>query len=214
MREMRHGNFAADGGNVHDPSPTPKAHLWHDLRNQFVRRPKMQSHRAVIICAAHVIERTDFDDAGVVDQNVDPVEMFDDLPDCSLNLIAIEEIAFDDENLSAARSKIDFRAREFFWITCEQSNLSAIVANVSRQHETESTRSATDEGNFIAQRVLGRANDASGYPTADQKRACSEPNTPIHSQNVIVRYETFGANGRERRGDGASFVVTVTRVCD
>jgi hypothetical protein len=93
--------------------------------------------------------------------------MIDHFPDRSRNLIAIEQIAFDADNLSAARSEIGFRAREFFWITREQSNFSAFVANVSRQHETESTRSATDQGNFIAQRVSGRANDASGYPTAD-----------------------------------------------
>src|SRR4029077_851492 len=153
-REMRHGNFAADGGNVHDPSPTPETHLWHDLRNQFVRRPKMQSHRAVIIFAAHVIERTNFDDASVVDQNVDPIEMIDHFPDSSLNLIAIEQIAFDGENFSAARSEIGFCAREFFWITREQSNLSVLVANVSRQDETKSTRSATNQDNFTAQRVL------------------------------------------------------------
>jgi len=114
-----------------------------------------------------VIERTDFDDAGVVDQNVNPVEMIDDSPDSSLNLIAIEQIAFDGENFSAARSEIGFRARKFFWITREETNLSALVANVSRQHETKSTRSATDQGNFIAQRVFRRADEASGYPTAD-----------------------------------------------
>jgi hypothetical protein len=78
----------------------------------------MQSHRAVVIFAAHVIERTDFDDAGVVDQDVNPVEMIDDFTDSSLNLIAIEQIAFDGESFSAARSEISFRAREFFWITC------------------------------------------------------------------------------------------------
>src|SRR4249919_339977 len=164
---MWQGNFAANGGNVHDPSPTPETHLRHDLRNQFVRRPKMQSHRAFVIFAAHVFERTDFDDAGVVDQDVDPVEMIDDFPDSSLNLIAIEQIAFDGENFSGARSEIDLRTCEFFWITREQSNLSALVANVPRQHETESTRSATDQDNFIAQRVLRRSNDASGYPTAE-----------------------------------------------
>src|SRR4249919_896383 len=129
---MWQGNFAANGGNVHDPSPTPETHLRHDLRNQFVRRPKMQSHRAVIIFAAHVIERTNFDNAGVVDQNVNSVEMIDDVPNSSLILIAIEQIAFDGENFSAARSEISFRAREFFWITCQESNLSALVANVSR----------------------------------------------------------------------------------
>jgi hypothetical protein len=38
---------------------------------------------------------------------------------------------------------------------------------VSRQHETKSTRPATDQGNFVAQRVLRRAKNARGYPTAD-----------------------------------------------
>src|SRR4030095_3063483 len=130
---MRQGNFAANGGNVDDTSPTPETHLRHDLRNQFVRRPKMQSHRAVIIFAGHVIERTDFNDAGVVDQDVNAVEMIDDFPDSGLNLIAIKQIAFDGENFSAASSQIGFGARKFFSITRENSNLSALVANVSRQ---------------------------------------------------------------------------------
>jgi hypothetical protein len=113
-----------------------------------------------------VIERTDFDDAGVVDQDVNPVEMIDDFPHRGLNLIAIKQIAFDGENFSAALNEVGFCAREFFWITREESNVSALVANVSRQHETKSTRSATDQGNFIAQRVLRCAKDATGYPTA------------------------------------------------
>src|SRR5678815_1876674 len=127
----------------------------------------MQFHRAVVIFAGHVIERTDFDDSGVVDQNVNPAEVIDDFPDSGLNLIAIEQIAFHTENFCAARGEIGFRAREFFWITREESNLSALVANVSRQHEPESTRPATDQGNFVAQRVLRRAKNARGYPTAD-----------------------------------------------
>jgi len=127
----------------------------------------MQSHRAVIIFACHVIERTDFDDPGVVDQNVNPAEAIDDFPHSGPNLIVIEQIAFDAKNFSAARSEIGFRTRKFFWITRDESNVSAVVANVSRQHEAKSARSATDQGNFIAQRVLRRTNDASGYPTAE-----------------------------------------------
>jgi hypothetical protein len=114
-----------------------------------------------------VIERTDFDDAGVVDQNVNSVEMIDDFPNGDLNLIAIEQIAFDRENFSAATSEIGFCARKFLWIARDESNVSALVANVSRQHEPKSARSAADQHNFIAQRVLRRANDASGYPPAD-----------------------------------------------
>jgi len=114
-----------------------------------------------------VIERTNFDDARVIDQDVNPIEMIDDFADRGLNLIAIEQIAFKCENFSAANTEIGFCAREFFWITREESDVSALVANVSRQHETKSTRSATDQSNFIAQRVSRRANNASGYPTAE-----------------------------------------------
>src|SRR5947207_1261550 len=127
----------------------------------------MQSQRAVVIFAGHVIERTDFDDAGVVDQDVDPVELIDDLANSCLNLIAIEQIAFDSENFPAAGSEIGFCAGQFFCITREESNLSPFVANASRQHEPKSTRSATDQGNFIAQRVSGRANHAGGYATTE-----------------------------------------------
>jgi len=114
-----------------------------------------------------MIQRTDFDDAGVVDEDVNPIEMIDDFPDSSLNLIAIEQIAFDGENVSSARSDISLGAGEFFWITREKSNVSTLLANVSRQHEPKSTRSATNHGNFIAQRVMRRAKDARGYPTAE-----------------------------------------------
>src|SRR5215468_946076 len=104
----------------------------------------MQPHRTVVIFARHMIERGDFDDAGVIDQDVDPVEIIDDFPNSRLNLIAIEQIAFDGENFSAAPNEIDFGASEFFWIAREQSNLSALVANVSRQHKPKSARTATD----------------------------------------------------------------------
>jgi len=140
----------------------------------------MQFHRAIEIFASHVIERTNFDNARVVDQDVNPIEMIDDFPDRGVNLIAIEQIAFKCENFSAADSEIGFCAREFFWITREESNVSALVANVSRQNETKSTRSAADQRDLITQRVSDRANHASGYPTAKQKSACSEPNPHIH----------------------------------
>jgi hypothetical protein len=126
----------------------------------------MQSQRAIEIFAGHVIQWTDLDDAGVVDEDVNPVEMVDNLSNSGLNLIAIEQIAFDSENLSAAQSEIGFGAGKFFWIARQESNTSALVANVSRQHQAESTRSASDQGNFITQGILHGADETSGYPTA------------------------------------------------
>src|SRR5262245_15087564 len=136
-----------------------------------------------------MIKRTDFDHASVVDQDVNPVEMIDDFPDSSLNLIAIEQIAFDGENLSAPRSDIGFGAREFFWITREESNLSALVANVSREHETKPTRSATDQGNFIAP-CEGRerlSNRRLKERLLRAKPAYSFPRTYIQIRNVLSK---------------------------
>jgi hypothetical protein len=69
--------------------------------------------------------------------------------------------------LSAACSEIGFGPREFFRVTREESNFSALAADVSRQHQSKSARPATDQGNFIAQFVLRCAKNASGYPTAE-----------------------------------------------
>src|SRR4029434_2669787 len=103
----------------------------------------MQSHGAVVIFAGHVIERTDFNDAGVIDQDVNPAQAIDDFPDSGLNLIPIEQTAFRGDNFSAPRSTLGFGAGEFFCITREESNIPPLVANMSRQHKPKSTRSAT-----------------------------------------------------------------------
>ena len=113
-----------------------------------------------------MIERTDFDDAGVVDQDVDSIETIDDFPDGALNLIAIEQVAFDSEDLSTTRAEIGLGAREFFWIACDESDLCALFAEMSRKHEPEAARAAGDDRNLVAQRVLGRANQPHNYPTA------------------------------------------------
>ena len=84
-----------------------------------------------------------------------------------LTCLAIAQIAFDGKNFAAACSEIGSCAAEFFCIARKENNASALIANVSRQHKPKAARSATDQGNFIAQRVLSRANDASGYPTAE-----------------------------------------------
>jgi hypothetical protein len=127
----------------------------------------MQAHRAIVILATHVIQGADLDDPCVVDKDVNPVELIDDLPNRGLNLVAIEQIAFNNEDFSATRSEISFGTREFFWIPREESDISSLFTNVSRQDEAQPARSATDQGNFIAQRVSRRTNDASRYPTAE-----------------------------------------------
>jgi hypothetical protein len=62
----------------------------------------MESHGAIEIFARHVIERTNLNDAGIVDQDVDFAEAIDSCPDSAMNLRVIEQVAFDGHNLATA----------------------------------------------------------------------------------------------------------------
>ncbi len=58
----------------------------------------MQSHSAFEILARHVLKRTNFDDAGAVDQDVDLAEAIDDLTNSGINLCGIEQVALNGQD--------------------------------------------------------------------------------------------------------------------
>jgi hypothetical protein len=62
----------------------------------------MESHGAIEIFAGHVIERTNLNDAGIVDQDVDFTEAIDSCPDSVMNLRVIEQVAFESHNPATA----------------------------------------------------------------------------------------------------------------
>jgi len=64
----------------------------------------MQSHGAVEILRSQMLKRTDFDDAGVVDQDIDLAKAIDYLPNSRLNLSGIEQVALNREDFAAAGS--------------------------------------------------------------------------------------------------------------
>jgi hypothetical protein len=67
-----------------------------------------------------------------------------------VNLVAIEQITFDGENISAAGREIGFGAGKFFRITCEESNTSALVGNVPCQNQPESPRPSSNQCDLVA----------------------------------------------------------------
>ena len=75
------------------------------MRNRFannvVGRPKMKRHRFFEIGAPHVRERADFNDAGIVDHNIEAAEMIDDFFHRLLDLRRLEQIAFDRQCITA-----------------------------------------------------------------------------------------------------------------
>ena len=127
----------------------------------------MKLHGVFEILPRHVFQRTNFDDAGVVDQNVDLAKAIDDLTNSGSNLRRIEQVALNGQNRPAARSEIGFCTRQFFRVAGNQCNVPALRANVSRKYEPESARSAGDDSHFAAQCITRGANNASGYPSAE-----------------------------------------------
>ena len=53
----------------------------------------MEPHGPLEVVRRHVLERTDFDDPCVVNQNINFAEAIDDLTNSGLNLVAIPQIA-------------------------------------------------------------------------------------------------------------------------
>jgi hypothetical protein len=99
----------------------------------------MQLHRALEVFALHVLERADFDDAGVVDENVDGSEMRQNRSDSFFDLRAIEQVAWDDGDVAAGRGEFIVRATEFLDIAREQRDTTAVRTDLTRQHQTEAT---------------------------------------------------------------------------
>src|SRR5713101_1364510 len=120
----------------------------------------MQSHGALEILMRHMLKRTDFDNAGVVDQDVDLAKAIDDLPNSRLNLPGIQQVALHGQRRTAARSKIGLCARELIRVARNKCNVAVSRANLSRKHEPKSARPACDEHDLVVQGIARGSNEA------------------------------------------------------
>ena len=114
----------------------------------------MKAHRAIEIFELHMRKRTDFDGAGIVDQDVELTETLNRLLDGGLNLRGLEQIALNREDFGSEAIQLRFRAGEFFGIARDESDLSSARANLARDLQTKTARAAGDERDFIA---IGKA---------------------------------------------------------
>src|ERR1043166_8649979 len=112
----------------------------------------MQAHGAIEILRRQVLKGTDFDDSGVVDQDIDLAKAIDDSPNSRPNLSGVEQVAFNCEDPTTAWRESSLCARQFLMIARNESNVSAVRANMSREHKSESARTTGDQDNLFAQR--------------------------------------------------------------
>src|SRR5260370_27352801 len=110
----------------------------------------MTQYSALEILAHEMFEWTDFDDAGIVDQDIDLTKPIENPSNRRTNLFAIEQIALNCHYCATTRSEVGLCTRQFLSIACNEGNIPTSRANVSRKHQSQSARSAGDEDNFFA----------------------------------------------------------------
>ena len=110
----------------------------------------MQAHGAIEILELHVLDRTDFDNARVVYQNVDLAKALKCLLDSGLDLRRLKQITLNRENFCREAVQLRFRDREFFGIARNQSNFPSARANLARDFQAEPAGTAGNESDFVA----------------------------------------------------------------
>src|SRR5947209_17862249 len=74
-RHVGNGDSPADGRDVDDASAAAPAEMRNRFANNVVGRPKVKHDRFFEIGGLHVRERADFNDAGIVDHNIEGAEV-------------------------------------------------------------------------------------------------------------------------------------------
>jgi hypothetical protein len=146
---VRYRDSSSDGRNIYDAAALG-AHMGPDEQVQDKWRPKMQAHGAIEILELHMLDWADFDNAGVVDQDVDLAEALKRLLDSGLDLRGLEQIALNREDFSRETIQVRFRSRELFSIARKESDFSSARTNLTRDFQPEPARAAGDESDFVA----------------------------------------------------------------
>ena len=81
---MRHADPAADRRDVDDAAAAVLAHVRDGGKHRVQRSPEVRGHRLLEIRHGHVIDRTDRDHAGVVDEHVESPVPLEDVRDHAL----------------------------------------------------------------------------------------------------------------------------------
>src|SRR5207249_11791243 len=105
----------------------------------------MQSHGALEILGHQMLQWTDFDGAGIVDQDIDLTKPIDRLTNSRLNLFGIEQIAWNCHYCAVTPSEVALGTRQFLSAACNQANIPTSRANLPRNHQSQPTRSPRHE---------------------------------------------------------------------
>ena len=103
---MRHADPPANRRHVDDSSPAILPHRRNGCEHGVQRAPEMHRHRLFEILHLHVLERTNLDDAGVVDEHIDAAGALDHFLNEPFRVVANADVAHRDLHVGAARAEL------------------------------------------------------------------------------------------------------------
>ena len=135
----------------------------------------MHRHRLLEVAALHVLERPHLDDAGVVDQHVDPSSPRDDVPYELLRRLAVRDVADHGRRVDAAIGEILTRAIELAFDAGRDRDPRALASELARHLEGEPARAGNHDDLVTKIERARRAHAAREQRGA--KRQCSSRNS-------------------------------------
>jgi len=154
-----HGELAADAGDVDDGGVALAGFAVKQMRERGVGGvecgKEVGGHGSTVGVEGLVFDGADFDDAGVVDENVDVAEVADGVIDEHGGLVGVGEVGRDEEDVVGGLDGVAFEQGfaglgEFFDVAGGEDETGAGASVALCQGETETAGAAGDEDDFAA----------------------------------------------------------------
>jgi hypothetical protein len=161
------------------------------------RAPEVHRHRVLEIDGVHGLDGTHLDDAGVVDQDVQPPEAAYGGGHHVFDLLAVGDVADLGKHLGAPVLQVQARAVQLRRVPRADGDAAALLGQLARQQHAQPARAARDQGDLAAQADVPGAQLAPGpvaggrRPQRPQPAAC----TPSPGQNHRVKMRPGGNDG-------------------
>lgn len=168
--EMGHGEFAADAGDVDDGGVAEVFGTGEEVGQGGVGgvegSEEIDGHGAVVGGEGLVFDGADFDDAGVVDEDVDAAEVGDGVVDEVGGLAGVGEVGGDEEDVvwgadGVALEERAAGAREFLLVAGREDEAGTGAGVTLGEGQAEAAGAAGDDDDLIA--TDGARDERVGY---------------------------------------------------
>src|SRR5205823_15108073 len=109
-----------------------------------------------------------------IDQHVNSAEVLECSSDRSLDMRSLLKVACDGKYCTTPLPQVFFGTGQLLHVPRQQHHFPAMTANLSRDYQTETARSAADQKDFVTNGKLFCSNHAEDRPSGDNDRCSND----------------------------------------